>query len=136
MDESNPEFYIDGVRAGNRRILAKTITLIESAHPTHRGLGRTVVDRILPHTGTAARLGITGVPGVGKSTFIESFGMMLVENGHRVAVLAVDPSSSRSGGSSSRATCQRQFTSPMAPIEMARIPPITSAATGSARCQK
>ncbi len=99
MGEKDPDFYIDGVRSGNRRILAKTITLIESAHPAHRQLGRTVVDRLLPFTGTAARLGITGVPGVGKSTFIESFGMMLVEMGHRVAVLAVDPSSTRSGGS-------------------------------------
>lgn len=99
MVEKDPEFYIDGVRSGNRRILAKTITLIESAHPAHRQLGRTVVDRLLPHTGEAVRLGITGVPGVGKSTFIESFGMMLVEDGYQVAVLAVDPSSTRSGGS-------------------------------------
>ncbi|MBC2713582.1 MAG: methylmalonyl Co-A mutase-associated GTPase MeaB [Desulfosarcina sp.] len=99
MGEKDPEFYIDGVRSGNRRILAKTITLIESVHPAHRQLGRTVVDRLLPETGKAVRLGITGVPGVGKSTFIESFGMMLVEKGHQVAVLAVDPSSTRSGGS-------------------------------------
>jgi LAO/AO transport system kinase len=99
MAAKDPEFYIDGVRSGNRRILAKTITLIESAHPAHRQLGRSVVDRLLPHTGRAVRLGITGVPGVGKSTFIESFGMMLVEKGHQVAVLAVDPSSTRSGGS-------------------------------------
>ncbi len=99
MGMQDPEFYVDGVRAGNRRILAKTITLIESAHPAHRQLGRAVVDRLLPETGKAARIGITGVPGVGKSTFIESFGMMLVDNGHQVAVLAVDPSSSRSGGS-------------------------------------
>jgi LAO/AO transport system kinase len=99
MGAKEPEFYIDGIRSGNRRILAKTITLIESAHPAHRQLGRTVVDRLLPQTGKAVRLGITGVPGVGKSTFIESFGMMLVEKGHRVAVLAVDPSSTRSGGS-------------------------------------
>jgi LAO/AO transport system kinase len=99
MGEKDSELYIDGVRSGNRRILAKTITLIESAHPAHRQLGRTVVDGLLPFTGTAARIGITGVPGVGKSTFIESFGMMLVEMGHRVAVLAVDPSSTRSGGS-------------------------------------
>ncbi|MGA6926548.1 MAG: methylmalonyl Co-A mutase-associated GTPase MeaB [Desulfosarcina sp.] len=99
MDERKPAYYIDGVRSGNRRILAKTITLIESAHPNHRQLGRTVVDQLLPETGKAVRLGITGVPGVGKSTFIESFGMMLVEKGLQVAVLAVDPSSSRSGGS-------------------------------------
>ncbi|BBO76305.1 ATPase/protein kinase [Desulfosarcina widdelii] len=99
MGETDPQFYIDGVRSGNRRILAKTITLIESAHPTHRQLGRSVVDGLLPYASKAARIGITGVPGVGKSTFIESFGMMLVESGHRVAVLAVDPSSTRSGGS-------------------------------------
>ena len=85
--------------AGNRRILAKTITLIESSHPAHRQLGRAVVDQLIPEAGKSVRLGITGVPGVGKSTFIESFGMMLVEGGHQVAVLAVDPSSTRSGGS-------------------------------------
>ena len=99
MGEKDPRYYIEGVRSGNRRILAKTITLIESAHPAHRQLGRNVVDSLLPDTGRAVRLGITGVPGVGKSTFIESFGMMLVDKGHQVAVLAVDPSSSRSGGS-------------------------------------
>lgn len=99
MGEKDPQFYVDGVQAGNRRILAKTITLIESAHPAHRKLGRAVVDQLLPDTGKSVRLGITGVPGVGKSTFIESFGTMLVENGHQVAVLAVDPSSTRSGGS-------------------------------------
>jgi LAO/AO transport system kinase len=99
MREKDPNFYIDGVRSGNRRILAKTITLIESAHPAHRQLGRRVVDSLLADTGKAVRLGITGVPGVGKSTFIESFGMMLVEKGNQVAVLAVDPSSTRSGGS-------------------------------------
>lgn len=99
MGEKEPQFYVDGVRSGNRRILAKTITLIESAHPAHRQLAHAVVDELLPLTGKAVRLGITGVPGVGKSTFIESFGMMLVEKGLKVAVLAVDPSSTRSGGS-------------------------------------
>jgi len=87
------------VREQNRRILSKTITLIESSRPDHQELARKIVDQLLPHTGKAVRLGITGVPGVGKSTFIESLGMSLVETGHRVAVLAVDPSSSRSGGS-------------------------------------
>lgn len=99
MISDNPQYYIDGVRQSDRRILAKTITLTESAHPAHRDLARTIIDRLLPYTGQAVRLGITGVPGVGKSTFIESFGMMLVEDGHKVAVLAVDPSSTRSGGS-------------------------------------
>ncbi len=91
--------YVEGVLAGNRRLLAKTITLVESRRSDHQALAREILDPLLPHTGKAARIGITGVPGVGKSTFIESFGGMLIENGHQVAVLAVDPSSSRSGGS-------------------------------------
>ena len=99
MNTKDPNLYIDGVLAQNRRVLSKTITLIESSLATHQEMARTVVDALLPHTGEAVRLGITGVPGVGKSTFIESLGMYLVQNGHRVAVLAVDPSSSRSGGS-------------------------------------
>ncbi len=99
MGGNDPLYYIDGLRSGNRRILAKTITLIESIHPAHRQLSRKIVDGVAPYTGKAVRLGITGVPGVGKSTSIESFGMMLVEQSLRVAVLAVDPSSTRSGGS-------------------------------------
>jgi len=91
--------YIDGVLAKNRRIVAKTITLIESSLPSHQEKAKTIVDALLPHTGKAVRIGITGVPGVGKSTYIESFGMQLVKQGHRLAVLAVDPSSSKSGGS-------------------------------------
>lgn len=80
-------------------MLAKTITLVESSLPEHQELSRRIVDRLLPETGKAVRLGITGFPGAGKSTFIESLGVYLVEKGHRVAVLAVDPSSRRSGGS-------------------------------------
>lgn len=99
MISDDPQYYIDGVRQADRRILAKTITLIESAHPAHRDLARIIMEQLLPDTGRAVRLGITGVPGVGKSTFVESFGMMLVGDGHKVAVLAVDPSSTRSGGS-------------------------------------
>jgi LAO/AO transport system kinase len=99
MNSKDPQSYIDGVLAHNRRILSKTITLIESSLPAHRELARTVVDALLPHSGNAVRLGITGVPGVGKSTFIESLGGILVQKGHRLAVLAVDPSSSKSGGS-------------------------------------
>lgn len=91
--------YIDGVLANNRRIVAKTITLIESSLPAHQAMAKTIVDGLLPHAGQAVRVGITGVPGVGKSTYIESFGLQLVQQGHRVAVLAVDPSSSKSGGS-------------------------------------
>ena len=99
MNLTDPQAYVDGVLTGDRRALAKTITLVESNRAEHQALATRIVDMLLPHTGNAARLGITGVPGVGKSTFIEAFGMMLAEQGHRLAVLAVDPSSSRSGGS-------------------------------------
>jgi LAO/AO transport system kinase len=92
-------YYVEGVLSNNRRILARTITLIESSHPDHQQLGKEIISQLLPKVGDAVRLGITGVPGVGKSTFIESLGMLLVEKGQQVAVLAVDPSSSRSGGS-------------------------------------
>jgi LAO/AO transport system kinase len=99
MKSPDPAVLIDGVLAGDRRMLSKTITLIESALPAHQEAARRILSVLLPKTGGAARMGITGVPGVGKSTFIESFGTMLVRKGHRVAVLAVDPSSARSGGS-------------------------------------
>ncbi len=99
MTTSEADQYVRGIREENRGLLARAITLVESALPAHQALARRIVDGILPYTGNAVRLGITGVPGVGKSTFIESFGMKLVEAGHRVAVLAIDPSSSRSGGS-------------------------------------
>ena len=87
------------VRQGDRRALAKAITLIESTRPDHRTQADALLDALLPHTGQSLRLGISGVPGVGKSTFIEALGLFLIEQGHRVAVLAVDPSSSISGGS-------------------------------------
>lgn len=92
-------YYTNGIVSKNRRILARTITLIESSLPEHQQLAKDLIHRLLPKTGSAIRLGITGVPGVGKSTFIENLGMMLVEKGMHIAVLAVDPSSSRSGGS-------------------------------------
>lgn len=91
--------YIEGVLAGDRRMLARTITLIESALPEHQQRVNTIIEKLLPHTGNAIRVGITGVPGAGKSTFIDSFGSLLTEHGQRVAVLAIDPSSVRSGGS-------------------------------------
>lgn len=99
MISDDPQFYVQGVLKCERRVLAKTITLIESSLSAHQDLARTIIDLLLPYTGKAIRLGITGVPGVGKSMFIESLGTMLVKKGHRVAVLAVDPSSKRSGGS-------------------------------------
>jgi LAO/AO transport system kinase len=99
MISDDPQYYVQGVMDCNRRVIAKTITLIESSLPIHLELARTIIDLLLPYTGKAVRLGITGVPGVGKSVFIESLGTMLVKKGHQVAVLAVDPSSKRSGGS-------------------------------------
>ena len=83
---------------GQRRALAKAITLVESSRTDHKEDAQTLLTGILPFTGKSTRLGITGTPGVGKSTFIEAFGLMLTGAGHKVAVLAIDPSSSRSGG--------------------------------------
>lgn len=97
--QKDPDYYIQGVLDSNRLMLARTITLIESSLPAHQEMAGKIIEKLLPHTGNAIRLGITGVPGAGKSTFIESFGTLLTELGHRVAVLAIDPSSSRSGGS-------------------------------------
>ncbi|MCK5856005.1 MAG: methylmalonyl Co-A mutase-associated GTPase MeaB [Bacteroidales bacterium] len=91
--------YIQGIRDGNRSILAKAITLIESALPKHRILAQDIIEACLPLSGKSIRIGISGVPGVGKSTFIEAFGKNLTEQKHKVAVLAIDPSSSRSKGS-------------------------------------
>ncbi len=84
---------------GERRALAKAITLVESTLPAHQERAQRLLSELLPFAGKARRIGVTGVPGVGKSTFIEAFGLMLVEAGHRIAVLAVDPSSVRSRGS-------------------------------------
>ncbi|MGM9479991.1 methylmalonyl Co-A mutase-associated GTPase MeaB [Roseateles sp. NT4] len=86
------------LQAGDRRALAKAITLIESTRADHREQADALLTELMPATGGALRLGISGVPGVGKSTFIEAFGMFLLERGHRVAVLTVDPSSTLSGG--------------------------------------
>ena len=99
LDRMEIQDYIDGVLEKNRRLVAKTITLIESSLPAHQEMAKAIVDALLPYAGKAVRIGITGVPGVGKSTYIESFGLQLVQQGRRVAVLAVDPSSSKSGGS-------------------------------------
>jgi len=99
MTLKDKAYYVQGVLAKDKRILAKTITLLESSLGAHQAVARQVINRLLPDTGKAVRLGISGVPGAGKSTFIESLGVMLVNKGHRVAVLAVDPSSKRSGGS-------------------------------------
>lgn len=87
------------ILAGNRRALAKAITLVESHHPDHIKPAQQLLDELLPHTGNSIRIGISGIPGVGKSTFIEALGLYLIRQGKRVAVLAVDPSSPMAGGS-------------------------------------
>lgn len=92
-------FDLQPLFSGNRRALAKAITLVESKLDAHRELAQNILEQVLPHSGKSIRIGITGVPGVGKSTFIEAFGLYLIEQGKRVAVLAVDPSSPIAGGS-------------------------------------
>lgn len=93
------EQHAAAIRAGDRRSLARAITWIESTRADHQELARAILEALVVDTGGAVRIGITGPPGVGKSTFIESFGLRLLEQGHRVAVLAVDPSSPVTGGS-------------------------------------
>jgi len=98
-----PAAILDGILHGSaaqqRRAIAKAITLLESTRADHRAQGDALLTQLLPHTGKSFRLGISGVPGVGKSTFIEALGLYLIAQGHRVAVLTIDPSSSVSGGS-------------------------------------
>jgi len=91
--------YVTGIQAGDRAMLARAITLVESTKPEHGALAQQLLQSLLPSTGGALRLGITGVPGVGKSTTIDQLGINLVEAGHKLAVLAVDPTSKRTGGS-------------------------------------
>lgn len=91
--------YVARLRLGDRVALAQAMTLVESRHPRHQALSAQLLDTIMPDTGSAIRLGITGTPGAGKSTFLDAFGMLLISEGHRVAVIAVDPSSPVSGGS-------------------------------------
>ncbi len=91
--------YVKGVLDGKRAAVARAITLVESTRADHRALAQRMLTELLPHAGRARRIGVTGVPGVGKSTFIDAFGTLLTGLGHRVAVLAVDPSSGRTGGS-------------------------------------
>src|ERR1700693_6313913 len=93
------EVLTKDLRAGSRAALARAITLIESRRSDHQAAARELVQALLAETGNAVRVGITGSPGVGKSTTIDGLGMFLIERGHKVAVLAVDPSSARTGGS-------------------------------------
>ena len=98
-NKTNAQFYIDGVLAGDISVLSRAITVIESTNPDHHSLASAIISGIMKHSGRSFRIGITGVPGVGKSTFIESFGKELLAHKHKVAVLAIDPSSSVSKGS-------------------------------------
>ncbi|WP_340105272.1 methylmalonyl Co-A mutase-associated GTPase MeaB [Rhodohalobacter sp. 8-1] len=91
--------YVEGIKAGNRTILSKAITLIESSKPSNQTLGQEILEELMPLTGNSLRIGITGVPGVGKSTFIEALGNRLLDDGEKLAVLAIDPTSTRTKGS-------------------------------------
>lgn len=97
--ELTTEEYCEGILQGNRTILSRAVTLIESSKPEHQQLAQVIINHCLPHSGRSVRIGITGVPGAGKSTFIESFGTYLTSTGRKLAVLAIDPSSERSKGS-------------------------------------
>ncbi len=94
-----PAEYVDGLLSGNRIILGQAITLVESSLPKHQDIAQEIIEKCLPYAGKSVRIGITGVPGVGKSTFIESLGLYLTKKAHKLAVLAIDPSSDRSKGS-------------------------------------
>jgi len=91
--------YIEGILSGNRTILSQAITMVESNKVDHQEVAQKIIEGCLPHAGKSIRIGITGVPGAGKSTFIESLGLLLTKSGHKLAVLAIDPSSERSKGS-------------------------------------
>jgi len=91
--------YIDGVLKGDRVLLSRAITIVESNLASDKLLAKDIIQKLLPKSGNSLRIGITGVPGVGKSTFIEVFGKHLIEKGHKVAILSIDPSSQRSKGS-------------------------------------
>ena len=99
MQTLSQQQYIDGIKDGNTIVLSRAITLLESTRSDHQALAREVLEELLPLTGRSKRLGVTGVPGVGKSTFIEAIGQLLIEDDKKLAVLAVDPSSQLSKGS-------------------------------------
>jgi LAO/AO transport system kinase len=98
-DSTSAQKQAQAIRAGDRRALARAITLIESTRPDHRVQADALLSELLPFSGQSIRIGISGVPGAGKSTFIEAFGLGVINNDHKVAVLAVDPSSQKTGGS-------------------------------------
>ena len=91
--------FVKEILSGNRVVLSQAVTLIESSLAEHHQLAQEIIEKCLPHSGNSIRVGITGVPGAGKSTSIDTFGMHLLDKGHKLAVLAIDPSSERSKGS-------------------------------------
>lgn len=91
--------FIDGILSGDRTLLSRAITLVESSKQEHQDQAQEIIEACLPRSGKSVRIGVTGVPGVGKSTFIEAYGNLIIEKGHKLAVLAIDPSSSRTKGS-------------------------------------
>lgn len=97
--ELTADEYFDGIRKGDISILSRAVTLIESSLPKHQDIAQQIILKCLPYSGNSVRVGITGVPGAGKSTFIEAMGTFLIEHGHKLAVLAIDPSSERTKGS-------------------------------------
>jgi LAO/AO transport system kinase len=130
--EIDVDAYAAGVLGGRRAVLARAVTLVESTHTTDRAAARRLLRLLAPYTGRAHRIGISGVPGAGKSTFIDALGSLLTARGHRVAVLAVDPSSSRTGGSvlGDRTRMTRLATDPAAFV---RPSPTAGALGGLAR---
>ena len=94
-----PSEYVEGILKGNITVLSQAVTLVESAKHEHQQVAQEIIEKCLPFAGKSMRIGITGVPGAGKSTSIDVFGMHLLEKGHKLAVLAIDPSSERSKGS-------------------------------------
>ena len=99
IDSFSVDQLLDGILKHDMTYLSQAITLVESSRPGHQQIARELIERCIPHTGKSVRIGITGVPGVGKSTFIEAFGKIIVDAGHKVAVLAIDPTSNVTGGS-------------------------------------
>ena len=97
--EYSVDEYVDGIRHGNRVLLSQAVTLVESHRLDHQEKAQQIIERCLPYAGNSVRIGITGVPGAGKSTSIEAFGMARIRSGKKLAVLAIDPSSERSKGS-------------------------------------
>lgn len=127
--------YIDGILAGERLVLSRAITLVESRLAQDQMLARQLLDKLLPYTGKSVRVGITGVPGVGKSTFIETFGKYLTAQKKKLAVLAVDPSSQRSGGSL-LGDKTRMETLSVDPLAYIRPSPAGDSLGGVARCTR